>query len=53
LRHAAGIAAVSSSLASIMLALEPAIGSVDVIENGVDGNGFLPKTGCWPERKSA
>ena len=51
LRHAAGIAAVSSSLASIMLALEPAIGSVDVIENGVDGERFFAEDRLLARKK--
>jgi len=42
---------VSSSLASIMLALEPAIGSVDVIETGLTGNGFFAEDRLLARKK--
>lgn len=41
LRHAAGVAAVSNSLARIMEELEPAIAPVVVIGNGVDSKRFF------------
>ncbi len=41
LRQAAGVAAVSNSLAEVMLTLEPSIGMVEVIGNGVDTQRFF------------
>ena len=43
LRHADGVAAVAQSLSRIMLQLEPAVGRVEVIGNGVDGRRFFPE----------
>jgi teichuronic acid biosynthesis glycosyltransferase TuaC len=43
LRHAAGVVAVSDSLARIMLDLEPSLKDVRVIGNGVDGQRFFPQ----------
>ena len=41
LRHAQGVAAVSSTLAEIMLKLEPSLADVKIIGNGVDGRRFF------------
>src|SRR5271165_1037482 len=43
LRHAAGVIAVSDSLAKIMLDLEPSLKEVKTIGNGVDGRRFFPE----------
>ena len=51
LRHAAGVAAVSNSLARIMLELEPSIGTAEVIGNGVDGERFLAEDRLLARKK--
>ena len=43
LRHAAGVVAVSDSLARIMLDLEPSLKDVQTIGNGVDSQRFFPE----------
>src|SRR5271166_3978025 len=43
LRHAAGVIAVSDSLARIMLHLEPGLKEVQTIGNGVDAQRFFPE----------
>ena len=43
LRQAKAVAAVSNSLAGVMLDLEPSVGNVEVIGNGVDTKRFFPE----------
>src|SRR5271166_2887801 len=43
LQHAAGVIAVSDSLAKIMLDLEPSLNDVQTIGNGVDARRFFPE----------
>jgi glycosyltransferase involved in cell wall biosynthesis len=51
LRHADGVAAVAASLSRIMEQLEPAVGRVEVIGNGVDTQRFFPENRKEARRK--
>jgi teichuronic acid biosynthesis glycosyltransferase TuaC len=51
LRNAAGVTAVSQSLAERMLALEPSLNMGNVVGNGVDGERFFPEDRAAARRK--